>query len=92
MRLDKYLKVSRLIKRRSIAKELCDKKRVTINNKTASASKEVKPEDIITIAFGNKRVTIKVKEIIASTKKDDSHLMYELLSQNKLKEQNDEIN
>jgi len=54
MRLDKYLKVSRLIKRRTVANEACDKQRVDVNGKPAKASYEVKPGDVITIGFGQK--------------------------------------
>ena len=60
MRLDKYLKVSRLIKRRTVANEACDNGRVTLNGKTARASAEVKPGDVIGISFGDKEVRAEV--------------------------------
>lgn len=70
MRLDKYLKVSRLIKRRTIANEACDSGRVLINGKVAKASAEVKLDDIIEIQFGNKSVKVKVTEILDTSKKE----------------------
>lgn len=69
MRLDKYLKVSRIIKRRTIANEACDAGRVMVNNKTAKASTDVKVGDIIEIGFGNKTVRVEVTMIADSTKK-----------------------
>lgn len=79
MRLDKYLKVSRLIKRRTVANEACDAGRVSINGKTAKASVDVKTGDIIEIQFGNKTVKVEVTEINESTKKDDAKDMYKYL-------------
>ena len=76
MRLDKYLKVSRIIKRRTVANEACDAGRVSVNGKVAKASVEVKKEDIIEIRFGDKTVKVQVTEILESTKKDDAKEMY----------------
>jgi len=76
MRLDKYLKVSRLIKRRTVANEACDGGRVTINGKTAKASAEVKQGDILEIGFGNKAVRVEVLEIRETTKKDEAENMF----------------
>ena len=76
MRLDKYLKVSRLIKRRTVANEAFDAGRVSINGKIAKASTEIKKEDIIEIRFGDKTVKVQVTEILESTKKDDAKEMY----------------
>ena len=76
MRLDKYLKVSRLIKRRTVANEACDAGRVTINGKAAKASTEVKVNDIIEIAFGTKTVKVQVTDIIETTKKELAGEMY----------------
>ena len=64
MRLDKYLKVSRLIKRRTVANEACDSGRVSINGKTAKASVDVKVGDVIEIHFGDKTVKVMVRDII----------------------------
>ena len=72
MRLDKYLKVSRLIKRRTIANEACDAGRVMINDKVAKASTDVKVGDVIEIGFGNKTVKVEVTMIADSTKKEDA--------------------
>lgn len=76
MRLDKYLKVSRLIKRRTVANGACDSGRVSINGKTAKASVDVKVGDVIEIHFGDKTVKVMVTDIIETTKKDDAKDMY----------------
>ena len=76
MRLDKFLKVSRLIKRRTVANEACDAGRVLVNGKVAKASVEVKLDDIIEIQFGNKSVKVKVTEIQDSTKKEQAKDMF----------------
>lgn len=76
MRLDKYLKVSRLIKRRTVANEACDSGRVSINGKIAKASVDVKVGDVIEIHFGDKTVKVMVTDIIETTKKDDAKDMY----------------
>ena len=68
MRLDKFLKVSRLIKRRTVANEACDSQRITVNGKIAKASYDVNIGDKITVAFGTKSVTVKVLEIKETTK------------------------
>lgn len=70
MRLDKYLKVSRLIKRRTVANEACDGGRVMINDKPAKASANVKVGDIITISFGNKEVKVEVLDVQETVKKE----------------------
>jgi Ribosome-associated heat shock protein implicated in the recycling of the 50S subunit (S4 paralog) len=76
MRLDKYLKVSRLIKRRTVANEACDAGRVLINDKPAKASANVKMGDIITIQFGNKDVKVKVLDIQETVKKDEAKELF----------------
>ncbi len=81
MRLDKYLKVSRLIKRRTVANDACDASRITVNGKAAKASYNVKCGDLITIAFGTKAVTVRVLEIKDTTKKMESAGMYEVVSE-----------
>ena len=81
MRLDKYLKISRLIKRRTLAKEASDADRVLVNGKVAKPSKEVNIDDLIEITYGKKIITVKVTSIIQSTKKNDASLMYELVSE-----------
>jgi ribosomal 50S subunit-recycling heat shock protein len=79
MRLDKYLKVSRLIKRRTVANEACDAGRVTINGKTAKASAEVKIGDIIGIGFGNKEVRAEVLEVAEIIRKEGAKELYRYL-------------
>lgn len=69
MRLDKFLKVSRLIKRRTVANEACDAGRVLVNGKTAKASVKVKPGDVIEIQFGTRTVKVEVLELQETTKK-----------------------
>ncbi len=72
MRLDKFLKVSRLIKRRTVANEACDAGRVLINDKPAKASASVKAGDIITVRFGNKDVKAEVLDVRETVKKDEA--------------------
>lgn len=79
MRLDKYLKVSRLIKRRTVANEACDASRVLINDKPAKASTQVKVGDIITIAFGNKEVKVEVLDVQETVKKDEAKELFRYL-------------
>ena len=76
MRLDKYLKVSRLIKRRTIANEACDSERVTVNGREAKASYQVKIGDVIEIAFGNRSLWVEVTDISENAKKADAAAMY----------------
>ncbi|MBE6130889.1 MAG: RNA-binding S4 domain-containing protein [Erysipelotrichaceae bacterium] len=81
MRLDKYLKVSRLIKRRTLAKEASESERILVNDKIAKPSKELKIGDIITIEFGRKQISVKVLSLNPVIKKDDASNMYELISE-----------
>lgn len=81
MRLDKFLKVSRLIKRRTVANDACDSERISVNGKPAKASYNVKLGDEITVAFGSKSVTVRVLEIKETTKKSESVGMYEVISE-----------
>lgn len=81
MRLDKFLKVSRLIKRRTVANDACDAQRISVNGKSAKASYDVKIGDQITVAFGNKAVTVRVLEIKETTKKSESAGMYEIIAE-----------
>ena len=76
MRLDKYLKVSRIIKRRSVANEACDAGRVTINDKVAKASAEVKEGDIVEIQFGNRITKFEILQVKEVVRKEDAALMY----------------
>ncbi len=79
MRLDKYLKVSRLIKRRTIANEACDAGRVLLNDKVAKASAEVKQGDTIEIQFGTKAVRVEVLDVQETVRKDDAKELYRYL-------------
>ncbi len=76
MRIDKYLKVSRLIKRRTVATNACDAGRIMINDKVVKPSAKVSIGDKITITMGEKAISVEVTKIIESTKKEDACLMY----------------
>lgn len=76
MRLDKYLKVSRLIKRRSVANEACDNERVTVNGRTARASYEVKAGDVISIRFGERTLTVEVLAVEDNVGKANAAALY----------------
>ena len=79
MRLDKYLKVSRLIKRRTVANEACDAGRVLVNDKQAKASVQVKTGDTIEIQFGSRNVKVEVLDVKETVKKEDVESMYKYL-------------
>lgn len=79
MRLDKFLKVSRLIKRRTIANEACDAERVEVNGRVAKASYDVKVGDVISIRLGDKKIQAEVTDIKEHALKNDAPLMYKLL-------------
>lgn len=79
MRLDKFLKVSRLIKRRTVANEACDAGRVTVNGSVAKASVKVKPGDIIEIRFGTKTVKVEVLDMQETTKKEEAKGLFKYL-------------
>ncbi len=76
MRLDKYLKVSRLIKRRTVANDACDNARVTVNGRLAKASYDVKVGDVLAIAFGQRTLTVEVLAVAEAVRKDDASAMY----------------
>ena len=84
MRLDKFLKISRLIKRRPVAKEVADKGRVQVNGKLAKSSSDVKVGDELRIQFGNKVLEVAVEELHESTKKDDAAKMYRIISETRV--------
>lgn len=79
MRLDKFLKVSRLIKRRTVANEACDAGRVLVNDKPAKASVKVRPGDIIEIQFGTRTVKVEVLDIKDTTKKEEAGDLFKYL-------------
>jgi ribosomal 50S subunit-recycling heat shock protein len=81
MRLDKYLKVSRLIKRRTVANEVADAGRILINGKIAKASQAVKAGDIIEVTFGNRPIKVKVLSDVEPRTKDVAREMYEIIAE-----------
>lgn len=84
MRIDKYLKNSRLIKRRTIAKEACDQGRITINGKVAKAGSEVAVGDEIAITFGSRRLTVKINALEMHVTKDMARELYDVISEEQL--------
>ena len=76
MRLDKYLKVSRLIKRRTVANEACDTGRISVNGRVARASYEVKVGDVITISFGERTLAVEVLNVSETAQKSEAALLY----------------
>lgn len=90
MRLDKYLKVARISKRRAIGKELADNQRVLINGRIAKPSSEVKENDILTIYFGQKELTIRVLMLAKQVNKQQANLMFEVIEEKKKEEKESE--
>lgn len=88
MRLDKFLKVSRIIKRRTVAKEVADKGRIQINGILAKSSSTVKIGDILKIQFGNKVLEVEVLDLQDSTRKEDAQKMYQILSEKRVENSN----
>lgn len=86
MRLDKYLKVSRLVKRRTLAKEISDQGRISVNGAKAKAGTDVKVDDELIIKFGQKVITIKVTGLSEHATKENAKGMYELLKEEKISE------
>ena len=86
MRLDKFLKVSRIIKRRSVAKEVADQGRIKINGKESKASADVKVGDTLEIRFGQKVLTAKVEKLVETTKKDEAAGMYTIIGEERISE------
>ncbi|MDR3295745.1 MAG: RNA-binding S4 domain-containing protein [Clostridiales Family XIII bacterium] len=81
MRIDKFLKNARLIKRRTIAKEACDQDRVSINGRPAKAGAEVKTGDAVLVRFGNAEIRVRVLALTESTRKEDAASMYEVIGE-----------
>ncbi|MCU5747029.1 RNA-binding S4 domain-containing protein [Staphylococcus sp. SQ8-PEA] len=86
MRLDKYLKVSRLVKRRTLAKEMSSQGRIMINGNVAKPGSEVKEEDELIVRFGQKVVTVKVKGLNEHANKENAKGMYEVIKEEKVSE------
>jgi ribosomal 50S subunit-recycling heat shock protein len=83
MRLDKFLKVSRIIKRRTVASEACDRQRVSVNGNPAKAGKELKIGDIIEIRFGSNTLKVKVLQLSETMRKEEAEGMYQILEETK---------
>lgn len=81
MRLDKYLKVSRIIKRRTVANEACDTEHVEVNGKRAKASYDVKEGDVIAVTYGNRTLRIRVVDVREHTAKADASSLYEIIEE-----------
>lgn len=81
MRLDKYLKISRIIKRRTVANDACDTERIAVNGRVVKASYNVKVGDIIEVSFGQRKLKVKVTDVRDVVKKDDAVTLYEVLEQ-----------
>ena len=89
MRLDKYLKTARILKRRTVSKELADNQRVFVNGKVAKPSTEVKVGDIIKVAFGYRELTVRVLMLHKQVNKNDAALMFEVIEENFIKKEID---
>ncbi|ASA25039.1 RNA-binding S4 domain-containing protein [Paenibacillus donghaensis] len=89
MRLDKFLKVSRLIKRRTVAKDVSEQGRVLINGRESKPSSGVKIGDEITVQFGQKLITVKVEKLLETTRKDEAAGMYTLVREEAVAKKND---
>lgn len=86
MRLDKFLKVSRIIKRRTLSKEMSEASRVKVNGKIAKPSTKLKIGDIIEVEFGRSVLTVKILELREHVLKDDSHMLYEIIDEQRKEE------
>ncbi|MBT2759356.1 RNA-binding S4 domain-containing protein [Mesobacillus foraminis] len=89
MRLDKFLKVSRLIKRRTMAKEVSDQGRIAVNGVPAKASTNVKVGDELTIRFGQRRVTVRIERVQETSRKEEAAEMYQIIKEERLSETNE---
>lgn len=87
MRLDKYLKTARILKRRTVSKELADQQRVFVNNKVAKPSTDVKVNDIIKVEFGHRELTVRVLMIQKQVSKNDAALMFEVVEEKLIKKE-----
>lgn len=87
MRLDKYLKTARILKRRTVSKELADNERVYVNGKIAKPSTDVKPQDTIKVIFGYRELTIRVLSTPKQVNKNDAALMFEVLEEKLIKKE-----
>ncbi len=90
MRLDKYLKVSRIIKRRTVANEACGQGRVLLNGRVARASSDVKPGDTIEVRFGTRLLTVEVVTVQETVHKEEASEMYRLVSEERIEKESGE--
>ncbi len=81
MRVDKFLKVSRILKRRTVSKELADHDRIVVNGKIAKPSTKIKVNDLIEVTFGQRVIKVRVLQIVDHTKKEDAAMMYEVVEE-----------
>lgn len=81
MRVDKFLKVSRLVKRRTLAKEICDQGRVKLNNRVCKASTTIRVGDLLSIQYGKKEVTVKVEQLFDSASKEQASQCYRVIKE-----------
>lgn len=91
MRLDKYLKVSRVIKRRTVAKEICEAGRIQVNGHTAKAGHDLKAGDMLDIAMGNRRLKIRIVEIKETVRASEADSLYEILEDKRIKEEKEAL-
>ncbi|OCN03974.1 hypothetical protein A4S06_04055 [Erysipelotrichaceae bacterium MTC7] len=91
MRLDKYLKVARILKRRSVSKELADQERVLVNGRRAKPATNVEIGDTITIQFGNRELTVKVLDTPKQVSKNDATLMFEIIEEKRIDTRKEEL-
>ncbi|AIM16616.1 MULTISPECIES: RNA-binding S4 domain-containing protein [Neobacillus] len=91
MRLDKFLKVSRLIKRRTLAKEVSDQGRIEVNGKEAKASTSVKVGDELTLRLGQRKITVRIERIQETTRKDEAAEMYTIINEEKVSYTDDRL-
>lgn len=91
MRLDKFLKVSRLVKRRTLAKELCDQGRVAVNGRTAKSGTQVAVGDRLTLHFAHKILEVEIQKILESPRKDEASQLYTLVSEQPLQREEDPV-
>jgi len=87
MRLDKFLKVSRLVKRRTVAKTLCDQGRVEVNGKVAKASSEVKAGDELLLRFGQRHLLVRVEQVRENVRKEEAETLYTVLDSRRVEEE-----
>ena len=87
MRIDKYLKVTRIIKRRTVAKDIVSAERIYVNDRLVKPSYQLKINDIITICFGNKKVTVRVLNLSEHANKETATSLYELIGEEKINQQ-----